>query len=73
MGPLELPGQGVQRVLAAASALKAEIDLDVRFFDYGRLGKVGLAHALDSFEPDIVGSSIYVRSTGIRCLILPSA
>lgn len=63
LGPLELPSYGVHRILAAANAMKAEMDLDVRFFDYARLGKVGLANALKAFEPDIVGFSIYVWST----------
>ncbi len=63
LGPLELPSYGVRRVHAAAEVLKSQIDLDVRFFDYGRLGRVGVANALEDFAPDIVGFSIYVWST----------
>ena len=63
LGPLELPSYGVHRILAAANELKEEMDLEVAFFDYGRLGRVGLTRALDEFEPDIVGFSIYVWST----------
>ena len=63
LGPLELPSYGVRRVLAAAEVLKPELDLDVQYFDYSRLGRVGLANALEAFAPDIVGFSVYVWST----------
>ena len=63
LGPLELPSYGVHRVLAATNALKSEMDIDVRYLEYERLGRVGLTDALDAFGPDIVGFSIYVWST----------
>lgn len=63
LGPLELPSYGVHRILAATNAMKSEMDIDVRYLDYSRLGKVGLNNALDDFAPDIVGFSVYVWST----------
>ncbi len=63
LGPLELPSYGVHRVMAAANALTPEMDLDVRYFEYARLGKVQTMAALKEFAPDIVGFSIYVWST----------
>lgn len=63
LGPLELPSYGVHRILAAVHAMKSEMDIDVRYFDYARLGKVGLTNALAVFAPDIVGFSMYVWST----------
>ncbi|MEO1641279.1 MAG: radical SAM protein [Pseudomonadota bacterium] len=63
LGPLELPSYGVHRIIAAANALKDEMDLDVRFFDYGKLGRVGTTRALEEFAPDLIGFSIYVWST----------
>jgi radical SAM superfamily enzyme YgiQ (UPF0313 family) len=63
LGPLELPSYGVHRILASVHTMKAEMDIDVQYFDYARLGKVGLTNALAAFAPDIVGFSMYVWST----------
>ena len=63
LGPLELPSYGVHRVMAAAKALQGEMDIDLRYFEDNRQGRVGLTNVLKDFAPEIVGFSIYVWST----------
>lgn len=59
---LELPSYGVRRVMAAAQALSEELDLAVEYFDLAQLGPIRTLNALDTFQPDIVGFSVYVWS-----------
>lgn len=66
-GDMELPSYGVRRILAALMADPALADPQVALIDVERPDADAYVQAIEEFEPDLVGMSIYVWST--PCLV----
>jgi radical SAM superfamily enzyme YgiQ (UPF0313 family) len=67
LGHLDLPSYGIRRILAAVVADPELQSAKVALIDYKRADIDAYVNALVSFEPDLVGFSIYVWST--PCLV----
>jgi radical SAM superfamily enzyme YgiQ (UPF0313 family) len=66
-GDMELPSYGIRRILAALMADPELRDAQVALIDVERPDADAYTRALEEFEPDLVGFSIYVWST--PCLV----
>ena len=66
-GDMELPSYGVRRILAALMADPALADPQVALIDVERADADAYVRAIEEFEPDLVGMSVYVWST--PCLV----
>jgi radical SAM superfamily enzyme YgiQ (UPF0313 family) len=66
-GDMELPSYGIRRILAALMADPELRDVQVALIDVERPDADAYTNALEEFEPDLVGFSIYVWST--PCLV----
>jgi radical SAM superfamily enzyme YgiQ (UPF0313 family) len=66
-GSMELPSYGIRRILAATLADPRLQDAQVALIDVERPDVDAYVEAIDQFEPDLIGISIYVWST--PCLV----
>jgi radical SAM superfamily enzyme YgiQ (UPF0313 family) len=66
-GSMELPSYGIRRILAATLADPRLQGAKVALIDGGHPDVDGYVKAIDEFEPDLIGMSIYVWST--PCLV----
>jgi radical SAM superfamily enzyme YgiQ (UPF0313 family) len=66
-GDMELPSYGIRRILAALMADSGVPNAQVALIDVQRPDVDAYVQALEEFEPDLVGFSIYVWST--PCLV----
>jgi radical SAM superfamily enzyme YgiQ (UPF0313 family) len=60
--PLPMPSYGIHRIHAAAKS--AGQGADIRMFDLGRSARREVFQDIAAFEPDLIGFSVYVWSTG---------
>lgn len=60
--PLPMPSYGIHRVHAAARSGQYPHEVDVRFFDLGKMEPSAAVQAICDFGPDVVGFSVYVWS-----------
>ncbi|MEO8202772.1 MAG: radical SAM protein [Betaproteobacteria bacterium] len=67
LGHLDLPSYGIRRILAAVVADPELASAKVALVDHRRVDVEAYVESLASFEPDLVGFSIYVWST--PCMI----
>lgn len=67
LGSRLFPSFGVRRMMAAVVGDPALEGAEVRLFDLGRADVPAYVDALEAFEPDLVGFSVYVWST--PCLV----
>ena len=66
-GSMELPSYGIRRILAATMDDPRLRDATVALIDVERVDVDAYVQAIDEFEPDLIGISIYVWST--PCLV----
>jgi radical SAM superfamily enzyme YgiQ (UPF0313 family) len=66
-GDMELPSYGIRRILAALLADTELRDAQIALIDVERPDADAYVQALEAFEPDLIGFSIYVWST--PCLV----
>jgi radical SAM superfamily enzyme YgiQ (UPF0313 family) len=66
-GSMELPSYGIRRILAATLADPRLQGVKVALIDGGHPDVDAYVKAIDDFEPDLIGMSIYVWST--PCLV----
>lgn len=66
-GSMELPSYGIRRILASTLADPRLQDAQVALIDVERADADAYTQAIDQFEPDLIGFSIYVWST--PCLV----
>lgn len=66
-GDMELPSYGIRRILAALMADTELQDAKIALIDVERPDADAYVQALEEFEPDLIGMSIYVWST--PCLV----
>jgi radical SAM superfamily enzyme YgiQ (UPF0313 family) len=67
MGPLDLPSYGIHRILASVVADPGLAGAKVALIDMDRPDVNAYVDAIERFDPDLIGFSIYVWST--PCLI----
>jgi radical SAM superfamily enzyme YgiQ (UPF0313 family) len=66
-GDMELPSYGIRRILAALIADTELRDAQIALIDVERPDADAYVQALEDFEPDLIGMSLYVWST--PCLV----
>jgi radical SAM superfamily enzyme YgiQ (UPF0313 family) len=66
-GDMELPSYGIRRILAALLADSELRDAQIALIDVERPDADAYVQALEEFEPDLIGMSVYVWST--PCLV----
>ena len=67
LGNLELPSYGIRRILAAVVADPELEGAQLALIDFERQDVAAYVDAIDSFEPDLIGISVYVWS--LPCLV----
>lgn len=67
LGGMEMPSYGIRRILASLSADPKIASAQIALIDVGRPNADAYVEAIESFEPDLIGISIYVWST--PCLV----
>jgi radical SAM superfamily enzyme YgiQ (UPF0313 family) len=67
LGHLDLPSYGIRRILAAVVGDPALADAKVALIDFRRADIDAYVDALNLFEPDLIGISVYVWS--MACLV----